>query len=85
MAKQTPEAQLDAFIAKAPANQYTFDSEKDSPRSEICRVLGKNSKECMILQMNSKKLFEAMQDHGFFCTLPLDPARTHMECIPIPK
>jgi hypothetical protein len=25
------------------------------------------------------------QDQGFFCALPMDPARTHMECFRIPK
>lgn len=26
-----------------------------------------------------------IQKQGFFCVLPMDPARTHMECTPIPK
>ena len=25
------------------------------------------------------------QNLGFYCALPLDPSKTHMECIPIPK
>jgi len=84
MAK-SPEEQLKDFIAKGPKSNYTFDSERDAPQSEICRELGKDSRDCIILQMHSKKLFEAMQDHGFFCALPLDPTRTYIECFPIPK
>jgi hypothetical protein len=37
------------------------------------------------LQMSSKQMFEAMQNQGFFCSLPSDPAQTHMECKPMPK
>ncbi|KAG6854935.1 hypothetical protein C0991_009758 [Blastosporella zonata] len=37
------------------------------------------------LQMDSKSLFSAMQDLGFFCALPIDPQRTHMECKPMYK
>ncbi|KAI0063457.1 hypothetical protein BV25DRAFT_1802303, partial [Artomyces pyxidatus] len=70
-------------IKRDPASRYTFDSERDAPQSEICRENG--GKECMTLEMNAKKLFEAMQEHGFYCALPNDPSRTHMECTPIPK
>ncbi|KAJ7093217.1 hypothetical protein C8R44DRAFT_890981 [Mycena epipterygia] len=77
---------LKAFIARAPASQYTFDSERDATQSEICRAEAPNlARECIILQMHSKRLFEAMQNLGFFCALPMDPKRTHMECTPIPK
>lgn len=27
----------------------------------------------------------ATQGLGFFCSLPLNPGKTHMECVPIPK
>ncbi|KAL0947380.1 hypothetical protein HGRIS_013496 [Hohenbuehelia grisea] len=76
---------LKDFIAIDPNTRYTFDSERDAPQSEICRQGGPKGKECIILQMHSKRLFEAMQNHGFFCALPMDPTRTHMECTPIPK
>ncbi|TFL07707.1 hypothetical protein BDV98DRAFT_520829 [Pterulicium gracile] len=82
--KETKEA-LRNFIAVNPSVVYTFDSERDAPESEICREQGPKGRECMILQMQSKQLFEAMQNHGFFCALPMDPSRTHMECKPIPK
>ncbi|KAF9458648.1 hypothetical protein BDZ94DRAFT_1313065 [Collybia nuda] len=76
---------LKAFISHDPTAQYNFDSERDSPQSEICRQGGPRGTECITLQMQSKRLFQAMQDHGFFCALPMDPGRTHMECRPIPQ
>jgi len=81
-----PEEILKTFIKRSPAARYTFDSERDAPESELCRQPdGQVSKECMMIHMNSKRLFEAMQNLGFFCALPLNPGKTHMECVPIPK
>lgn len=85
MPSQSPEKALDEFIAQDPASQYTFDSERDAPCSNICRESKVKGRECIVLQMHSKKMFEAMQSKGFFCILPMDPSRTHMECTPIPK
>ncbi|KAJ7771724.1 hypothetical protein B0H16DRAFT_1514492 [Mycena metata] len=89
MAPKTPNADevLKTFIARAPAANYTFDSNRGAPESTLCREEGTSnlSRECIILQMQSKRLFEAMQNLGFFCALPMDPNRTHMECTPIPK
>ncbi|KAL4269412.1 hypothetical protein AB1N83_003021 [Pleurotus pulmonarius] len=73
---------LKDFISVDPASKYTFDSERDAPTSEICR---EKDRECVKLQMHSKKMFESMQDLGFFCVLPMDPARTYIECTPLPK
>ncbi|KZP23614.1 hypothetical protein FIBSPDRAFT_858169 [Athelia psychrophila] len=84
--KEQPAKMLAAFVAKDPNAKYTFDSERGAPVSEICRAEdGTLSKECITVQMQSTKLFAAMQLHGFFCRLPMDPAQTHMECTPIPK
>ncbi|KAF8516900.1 hypothetical protein BU17DRAFT_50421, partial [Hysterangium stoloniferum] len=69
---------------QAPATIYTFDSERDSDHSEICRQ-EKGQKQCKEISLNSKEMFRAMQDNGFFCSLPIDPGQTHMECRPIPK
>ncbi|KAA1474876.1 hypothetical protein DENSPDRAFT_883130 [Dentipellis sp. KUC8613] len=77
--------QLNNFIAKAPAMQYTFDSERDAPQSEICREGGERGRECMTIHMHSKRLFEAMQNHGFYCALPIDPSQTYIKCTPMPK
>ncbi|KAJ7684676.1 hypothetical protein DFH06DRAFT_1156315 [Mycena polygramma] len=76
---------LKTFIARAPTSRYTFNSERDAPQSEICREDGKLGRECIILQMHSKRLFEAMQNLGFFCSLPMDLTQTRIDCTPIPK
>ncbi|KAF9484871.1 hypothetical protein BDN70DRAFT_796700, partial [Pholiota conissans] len=70
------------FLQHQPNKQYTFDSERGSEKSEICR---EGDNECITLQMNAKRLFEAMQEQGFFCALPMDPGRTYMKCRPMPK
>jgi len=79
---------LRSFVEASPSTLYTFDSERDAPESEICRHAlqsGKPvSKECIKLQMESKKMFESMQELGFFCALPMDPGQTHMECRRLP-
>ncbi|KAJ7871426.1 hypothetical protein B0H14DRAFT_3439479 [Mycena olivaceomarginata] len=81
---QDADEELKAFVGRTPTSRYTFDSERNAPTSEICRE-DPAAKECIVLQMQSKRLFEAMQNLGFFCALPMDPKRTHMECTPIPK
>ncbi|TFK42742.1 hypothetical protein BDQ12DRAFT_732356 [Crucibulum laeve] len=83
--QQDADKVLNAFLSHDPKSNYTFDSERDSPQSEICRANGRKDRDCIMLQMNSKRLFEAMQKHGFFCALPIDPERTYMECKPLPK
>ncbi|KAI0831178.1 hypothetical protein BC628DRAFT_1415717 [Trametes gibbosa] len=68
-----------------PKSVYTFDSERDAPRSELCREGGEKGRKCIEMEMYATQLFQAMQDQGFYCALPTDPTRTHMECKPIPK
>ncbi|KAK1218262.1 hypothetical protein PQX77_014635 [Marasmius sp. AFHP31] len=82
---ENPDEVLKKFVTKNPTSHYTFDSERDAPVSEICRENGPNSRECLEIKMNSKRMFEAMQSLGFFCALPIDPGKTHMECKPLPK
>lgn len=82
--KQTDSDELKAFVKVDPTARYTFDSERDVPESEICRE-GKESRKCIKLHMYSTQMFQAMQDQGFYCALPMDPGRTHIECIPMPK
>jgi len=81
----TPELQLERFIAENPRSRYTFDGERGSQQSLLCRETGNNNRECITLQMQATKLFEAMQEQGFFCALPMEPGKTYMECTPIPK
>ncbi|KIO26133.1 hypothetical protein M407DRAFT_243840 [Tulasnella calospora MUT 4182] len=73
------------FVKKSPRSMYTFDSERDAPVAELCRHVGDGQPTCIDVHMASKALFQQMQDLGFFCALPLDPGKTHMECSPIPK
>jgi len=35
---------------KTPQKKFTFNSERDSPESEICRELGKDTRECMTVR-----------------------------------
>ncbi|KAH8102368.1 hypothetical protein DFH11DRAFT_379924 [Phellopilus nigrolimitatus] len=83
-----PDAVLARFISKSPASTYTFDSaRRDAPQSELCRAPegARQQKECITIQMQSRRLFQAMQDQGFFCALPIDPKQTHIECTPKPR
>ncbi|KAL1947715.1 hypothetical protein VTO73DRAFT_13439 [Trametes versicolor] len=80
-----PQQKLKDFIAEDPNSTYTFDGERDAPRSEICREGKEKGRKCIEMEMYSTKLFQAMQEQGFFCALPMDPTRTHMECKRIPK
>ncbi|KAJ4467477.1 hypothetical protein C8J55DRAFT_526101 [Lentinula edodes] len=81
---EEPQEALREFISRTPNNNYTFDSERDAPQSEICRDDPKDH-ECITLQMNSKQMFAAMQSLGFYCSLPMEPGKTYMECKPLPK
>ncbi|KAJ3905315.1 hypothetical protein F5879DRAFT_748882 [Lentinula edodes] len=81
---EEPQVALREFISRTPNNNYTFDSERDAPQSEICRDDPKDH-ECITLQMNSKQMFAAMQSLGFYCSLPMEPGKTYMECKPLPK
>ncbi|OSD01636.1 hypothetical protein PYCCODRAFT_1468509 [Trametes coccinea BRFM310] len=84
-ASKPPEQALKEFIAEDPNSVYTFDSARDAPRSEICREGKEKGRKCIQMEMYSTQLFQAMQDQGFFCALPMDPTRTYIECKRIPK
>ncbi|KAI0747998.1 hypothetical protein C8Q80DRAFT_1270447 [Daedaleopsis nitida] len=83
--EKSPEKTLKDFVAEDPNSRYTFNSERDAPQSELCREGKDKGRKCIMMQMHSTRLFQAMQDQGFFCVLPMDPARTHIECTPLPK
>ncbi|KAF8350850.1 hypothetical protein F5887DRAFT_876833 [Amanita rubescens] len=68
------------MLQQDPQATYTFDTERGSSKSELCRETGPSARDCITLQMQSTRLFQAMQDQGFFCALPMDPARTYIEC-----
>ncbi|TEB35969.1 hypothetical protein FA13DRAFT_1209860 [Coprinellus micaceus] len=77
------EDRLKSFVNLQPKGPYAFDSERDAKVSELCRGSGMNEKDCIKLQMSSRRLFKAMQDQGFYCALPMEPGRTHMVCKPL--
>ncbi|KAI0957631.1 hypothetical protein AcW1_005959 [Taiwanofungus camphoratus] len=69
MSSKNPEEALKAFISEDPDSQYTFESERDVPRSEICREGKDKGPKCITLQMHSTKMFAAMQ---------VCPSQTHV-------
>ncbi|ODQ53220.1 hypothetical protein SAICODRAFT_19148 [Saitoella complicata NRRL Y-17804] len=71
---------LDRFLNESPRSNYTFDSERDSDESTVCRRVSDGGLSCVKLRLNSKQMFEQMQKFGYFCALPLDPSRTELEC-----
>ncbi|KIJ44221.1 hypothetical protein M422DRAFT_67521 [Sphaerobolus stellatus SS14] len=85
--KPIPKQALKSFIEQSPSSNYTFESKRESDHSEICRGTGgtEGGKDCVDIWLSSKQMFAAMQENGFFCALPMDPEKTHMECKPIPK
>ncbi|KAI0670503.1 hypothetical protein C8Q78DRAFT_129209 [Trametes maxima] len=84
-ASKPPAQTLKEFISEDPNSAYTFDSERGAARSQLCREGKEKGRKCIQMEMYSTQLFQAMQDQGFYCALPMDPARTHMECKRIPK
>ncbi|OCB84187.1 hypothetical protein A7U60_g8863 [Sanghuangporus baumii] len=55
------------FIAKSPRGRYTFDSERDAPRSELCRAQeGERQKECIMVRSSLTSAAETL-----FIILPL--------------
>ncbi|KAG8961474.1 hypothetical protein FRC03_005363 [Tulasnella sp. 419] len=74
-----------SFIQESPQSTYTFDSERDAQEAQLCRQMSDGTQRCIGVELSSKILFERMQELGFYCALPVDPARTHMECRPVPK
>lgn len=83
--RQSAEARVEDFVKQNLKLRYTFSSERGSQESQLCREKGGDTRECMNVGMSSTQLFEAMQALGFYCALPMEPGKTHMECIPIRK
>ncbi|KAF8606461.1 hypothetical protein BDV93DRAFT_346139 [Ceratobasidium sp. AG-I] len=81
----SPQDTVKAFVKVAPAATYAFDGERNSNHAQLCRRRPGGGEDCIQVSMAAKKLFETMQNMGYFCQLPFDPSQTHMECIPIPK
>ncbi|KAL1930131.1 hypothetical protein VTP01DRAFT_1285 [Rhizomucor pusillus] len=67
---------LDKFVEAAPQNSYNIDQYKQ----QLCRQLPGGQEECLKLNLEYSQMFSEMQKLGFFCALPMDPTKTHMEC-----
>ncbi|ALO60415.1 hypothetical protein CNB04245 [Cryptococcus deneoformans JEC21] len=74
------------FIQEAPAAKYFFDSRRneDQADTELCRLTPNGGRSCVKVAMHSAALFKSMQSLGFYCALPAEPTRTHMECNRLP-
>ncbi|KAL7424183.1 hypothetical protein Q5752_001769 [Cryptotrichosporon argae] len=74
------------FVQEAPNARYVFDSrrEKEGEDVQLCRQTPEGVS-CIKLAMQSAALFKSMQTIGFYCALPAEPTRTHMECNRLPK
>ncbi|WVN86685.1 uncharacterized protein L203_101857 [Cryptococcus depauperatus CBS 7841] len=75
------------FIQESPGAKYYFDSRRndDLADTELCRMTANGGKTCIKVVMQSAALFKSMQALGFYCALPAEPTRTHMECHRIPR
>jgi len=71
----------------SPTSKYTFDSEKGASESTICREPSSPGarNDCVVVRMESKRMFTRMQELGFLCLLPQNVGSTHIECTPLPK
>ncbi|WRT67386.1 uncharacterized protein IL334_004357 [Kwoniella shivajii] len=70
------------FVSEAPNARYFFDSRRngDAADTELCRTTPEGGRSCIKLAIASAGLFKSMQSLGFYCALPAEPTRTHMEC-----
>ncbi|KAI9637955.1 uncharacterized protein MKK02DRAFT_42336 [Dioszegia hungarica] len=75
------------FVKEVPNAKYVFDSRRggENPEAELCRVTPQGGKSCIKVFMQSTSLFKSMQALDYFCALPAEPSRTHMECTRIPR
>ncbi|KAI7876176.1 hypothetical protein K492DRAFT_198674 [Lichtheimia hyalospora FSU 10163] len=74
--KSTEVDRLNKFVDAAPQYSYNI----DQYRGQICRQLPGGQEECLKLSLEYTEMFSQMQKLGFFCALPMDPKKTHMEC-----
>ncbi|KAI9253032.1 hypothetical protein BY458DRAFT_522606 [Sporodiniella umbellata] len=76
-ATQSKEAtRLSEFVKQAPGGEYTIDQKEQ----ELCRQGSQGQSECIKLNLEYTQMFSEMQSLGFFCALPMDPSKIHMEC-----
>ncbi|KAJ1979913.1 hypothetical protein H4R34_002655 [Dimargaris verticillata] len=64
------------FIQEDPNREYTVDANAQ----QVCRQLPNGNQSCIRVALDQKAMFEVMQKLDFFCTLPIDPEKTYLEC-----
>ncbi|KAJ1972037.1 hypothetical protein H4R35_004898 [Dimargaris xerosporica] len=64
------------FIQEDPNREYTVDAKAQ----QVCRQLPNGNRSCIRVALDQKAMFEVMQKLDFFCTLPMDPEKTYLEC-----
>ncbi|RUS20702.1 hypothetical protein BC937DRAFT_94553 [Endogone sp. FLAS-F59071] len=74
--KTSERKRLDNFVQEMPGAPYNI----DQYNSMVCRRLQNGNESCVRLKLEFVEMFDEMQKLGFFCALPTDPKKTHMEC-----
>ncbi|TKY89683.1 hypothetical protein EX895_001468 [Sporisorium graminicola] len=73
------------FVQQTGAATFTLDGERGSGKSQLCAQQSDGRFTCVEIALEAKSLFSTMQSLNFFCTLPQDPSKTHINCQRIPS
>ncbi|PWY97498.1 hypothetical protein BCV70DRAFT_219387 [Testicularia cyperi] len=73
------------FVEQSNAGIFTLDGERGSGKSQLCAKQADGRFNCVEIALEAKSLFTTMQSLNFFCTLPQDPTKTHINCQRIPS
>lgn len=71
---------LQQFSNEAKDDVLYVDGSREVPESTVCRRFQSGGQSCLRLRLASTKMFEQMQNMGYFCILPQDTTKTEMEC-----
>ncbi|SPO40722.1 uncharacterized protein PSFLO_06204 [Pseudozyma flocculosa] len=74
-----------SFVQTHPSSKFTLDGERGSGKSVLCAKQANGQLTCTEIALEARHLFSTMQSLNFFCALPQDPAKTHINCEPIPQ
>ncbi|KAK9720542.1 hypothetical protein K7432_004086 [Basidiobolus ranarum] len=74
--RKNQEQRLEKFVKQNESAEYLLDDKSN----ELCRTLPDGKQNCLKLSLDQKEMFSMMQKLNFFCTLPLEPEKTHIIC-----
>ncbi|KAN0061450.1 hypothetical protein ACQY0O_006297 [Thecaphora frezii] len=74
-----------SFVHNSAASTFVLDGERGSGKSVLCAKEANGRLNCTEIALEARHLFSTMQSLDFFCTLPQDPAKTHINCEKIPS